>query len=54
MHDLNRVLTLTITVRTRTYDEARSYFLAMDTELERPFGAMRSIIVPRRLNRGLT
>lgn len=31
LHDLNRVLTLTITVRTRTYDEARSYFLGMDT-----------------------
>ena len=45
LHDLNRVLTLTITVRTRTYDEARSYFLGMDTELERLFSAMRSIFV---------
>lgn len=53
LHDLNRVLTLTITVRTRTYDEARSYFLAMDTELERLFGAMRSIIVPMKAEQRL-
>ena len=53
LHDLNRVLTLTITVRTRTYDEARSYFLAMDTELERMFGAMRSIIVPMKAEQRL-
>lgn len=53
LHDLNRVLTLTITVRTRTYDEARSYFLGMDTELERLFGAMRSIIVPMKAEQRL-
>lgn len=53
IHDLNRVLTLTITVRTRTYDEARSYFLGMDTELERLFGAMRSIIVPMKAEQRL-
>lgn len=53
LHDLNRVLTLTITVRTRTYDEARSYFLAIDTELERLFGAMRSIIVPMKAEQRL-
>lgn len=53
LHDLNRVLTLTITVRTRTYDEARSYFLGMDTELERLFSAMRSIIVPMKAEQRL-
>ena len=53
IHDLNRVLTITITVRTRTYDEARSYFLGMDTELERLFGAMRSIIVPMKAEQRL-
>lgn len=54
IHDLNRVLNLTITVKARTYDEARSYFLGMDTSLEQMFGAMKSVIVPvkgiQRLN----
>ena len=54
LHDLNRVLYLTITVRSHSYDDARSYFLAMDSELDVIFKAMGSFIAPidgtQRLN----
>ena len=54
LHDLKRMLYLTITVKSPTYDEARSYFLAMDSELDTMFKAMKSFIVPldgiKRLN----
>lgn len=46
IYDVKRVLLLTLTVRSSSYDEARSYFLGMDTEMERAFSAFKSKIVP--------
>lgn len=46
IYDVRRVLLLTLTVRSSSYDEARSYFLGMDTEMERAFSAFKSKIVP--------
>lgn len=46
--DLDKVLYLTITVRAASYEEARSYFLGMDVELERFFLSFKSIIVSLR------
>lgn len=46
IYDVRRVLLLTLTVRSNSYDEARSYFLGMDTEMERAFSAFKSKIVP--------
>lgn len=46
IYDVKRILLLTLTVRSSSYDEARSYFLGMDTEMERAFSAFKSRIVP--------
>lgn len=46
IYDVTRILLLTLTVRSSSYDEARSYFLGMDTEIERVFSAFKSQIVP--------
>lgn len=46
IYDIKRILLLTLTVRSSSYDEARSYFLGMDTEIERAFAAFKSKIVP--------
>lgn len=46
IYDVKRILLLTLTVRSSSYDEARSYFLGMDTEIERAFAAFKSKIVP--------
>ena len=43
---MKRILLLTLTVKSSTYDEARSYFLGMDIEIERAFAAFKSKIVP--------
>ena len=45
IYDVTRILLLTLTVRSSSYDEARSYFLGMDTEIERVFSAFKSQIV---------
>lgn len=46
IYDVKRILLLTLTVRSSSYNEARSYFLGMDTEMERAFSAFKSRIVP--------
>lgn len=46
LHDLEKVLYLTITTRAYSYDEARSYFLGMDVELDHMFQTFKSTIVP--------
>ena len=46
IYDVKRILLLTLTVKSSTYDEARSYFLGMDIEIERAFAAFKSKIVP--------
>lgn len=46
IYDVRKVLLLTLTVRSSSYDEARSYFLGMDTELEKTFSVFKSKIVP--------
>lgn len=46
IYDVRKILLLTLTVRSSSYDEARSYFLGMDTELERVFSAFKSHITP--------
>ena len=45
IYDVKRILLLTLTVKSSTYDEARSYFLGMDIEIERAFAAFKSKIV---------
>lgn len=46
IYDVKRILLLTLTVKSSSYDEARSYFLGMDIEIERAFAAFKSKIVP--------
>ncbi len=46
VQDLERVLYLTVTVKAYSHEEARSYFLGIDMELEHMFLAMRSVLVP--------
>ena len=44
--DTERVMYLTITTKTYNYDDARTYFMSMDTELQHLFAALKSRIVP--------
>jgi len=44
--DTEKVMYLTITTRTYTYDDARTYFMSMDIELQHLFAALKSRIVP--------
>ena len=46
MKNLQKVLYLTITTRTTSYEEAQSYFLGMDNQLIRMFKIMGSVLVP--------
>ena len=46
VQDLEKVMYLTITVRAYSYEEARSYFLGMQAQLENLFLAMGSILMP--------
>lgn len=44
--DVEKVMYLTITTRANSYDDARTYFMSMDVELNLLFQALRSMIVP--------
>ncbi|MCR5545753.1 MAG: hypothetical protein K6F30_04665 [Lachnospiraceae bacterium] len=46
LYDLEKVLYLTITVRSYSYEDARSYFLGMDVELKNLFETFKSEIYP--------
>lgn len=46
LKNLEKVLYLTITVRAKSYDEAKSYFFGMDLNLQRLFREMNSILIP--------
>ena len=46
LHDLDKILYLTITVRTYSLEEARSYFMGMDVELTHLFQTFKSVILP--------
>lgn len=46
LHNLKKLMYLTITVRSYSYKEARSYLLGMDTELDRLFKSLQSVILP--------
>lgn len=53
LHDLERVLYLTITTRSFSYEEARSFFLGMDVELEHLFQGLHSQIFPLKAEQRL-
>ena len=46
VQDLEKVMYLTITVKAYSYEEARSYFLGMDVQLENLFLTMKSMVLP--------
>lgn len=46
MQDIEKVMYLTITCRAFEYEEAKSYFNGMDTQLEQLFAEMGSILLP--------
>ena len=46
VQDLEKVMYLTVTVKAYSHQEAREYFLGMDTQLDNLFSLMRSILVP--------
>ena len=54
LHNLKKVMYLTICVRSFSYKEARSYLLGMDTELDRLFKSLQAIIMPLNAKQRLT
>ena len=46
IHDLEKIMYLTITTRADSYSEARDYFLSMESQLQNLFQAIGSTLIP--------